>query len=171
VEEADFSVAEMESEGTKKLIALAGPIVDSLENGNVLFIDEIDARLHPLITTALVKLFNSPETNPRNAQLVCTTHDTNLLDRRYLRRDQIYFVEKDRTASTRLFSLADFKLEAQVGGGRTVRSDASYERNYIQGRYGAIPFIGDLETLFAEETPDVTETGNGQPSLLDAITV
>jgi hypothetical protein len=98
-----------------------------------------------------LQLFNSQDTNPNGAQLICATHDTNLLDRRHLRRDQIYFVEKDRTAATRLFSLADFKLERPKGGGRSVRNDASFERDYIQGRYGAIPYVGELPMLFSEE--------------------
>jgi len=155
VGEYSFPLA-AESEGTQKLIALAGPIVDTLENGRVLFVDEIDARLHPLVTMALLQLFNSPETNPKNAQLICATHDTNLLDRRHFRRDQIYFVEKDRNAATRLFSLADFKLESAQGKGRSVRNDASFERDYIQGKYGAIPYIGDLHHLFAEELQETS---------------
>lgn len=166
IREEEFSADEMESEGTKKLIALAGPILDVLTNGWVLFLDEIDSRLHPLITAAIIKLFNSPVTNPKNAQLVCTTHDTNLLDRRLFRRDQIYFVEKDRRAMSRLYSLADFKLEGPNGTTRSVRNDATYEKDYIQGRYGAIPYLGDLNRLFSEELcgqalAGVTESTDG----------
>lgn len=151
VEEREFPALAMESEGTQKLIALTGPLLDVLTNGLVLFLDEIDSRLHPLITAAILKLFNSPETNPKNAQLVCTTHDTNLLDRNLFRRDQIYFVEKDEKAVSHLYSLAEFKLENPEGAARTIRNDASFEKDYIQGRYGAIPYLGDLNRLFIEE--------------------
>ena len=140
-----FDMQEMESEGTQKLIALCGPIFDTLTKGRILFADEIDARLHPLITAAIIRLFNATETNPKGAQLICATHDTNLLDNRRLRRDQIFFTEKEDDA-TRLYSLADFKID-----GKRVRSDASYEQDYIQGRYGAVPYLGDLRHLISEE--------------------
>ena len=150
-EDKTFSAGEIESAGTQKLIALTGPLVDVLTHGWVLFIDEIDARLHPLITAAILQLFHSPETNPKNAQLICATHDTNLLDRHRLRRDQIYFVEKDRTAASHLYSLAEFKLLSAEGLGKIVRNDEHFEKNYIQGRYGAIPYLGDLRRVFIEE--------------------
>ncbi len=126
-----------ESEGTKKLFALAGPILKVLRDGSVFIIDELDARLHPLLTEAIIRLFNSNETNPNNAQLVFTTHDTNLLTNKLFRRDQIWFTEKNKVGATDLYSLAEFK----------VRNDASYEKDYIAGRYGAIPFIGGLQRL------------------------
>jgi uncharacterized protein len=144
------AAAAMESEGTQKIIGLAGPLFDVLSNGYVLLLDEIDARLHPSVSAEIVRLFNSPDTNPHGAQLICVTHDTNLLDRKRFRRDQIYFVEKDRTAATRLYSLADFKLKTESGKHRAVRNDASYEADYIQGRYGAIPYLGDIGRLFIE---------------------
>ena len=140
-----FDMQKMESEGTQKLIALCGPLFDTLTEGRVLFADEIDSRLHPLMTKAILGLFNSTETNPKGAQLICATHDTNLLDGRQLRRDQIFFTEKEEDA-THLYSLADFKID-----GKRVRSDASYEEEYIKGRYGAIPYLGDLRRLFADE--------------------
>jgi len=151
VGEMVFDANISESEGTQKIIALAGPLIYALAHGKVLFLDEIDARLHPVITAAIVRLFNSPETNPRSAQLICVTHDTNLLDRHLFRRDQIYFVEKDAVAATHLYSLADFKLEGAGQKGKTVRNDASFEKNYIQGRYGAIPFLGNIEQWFIEQ--------------------
>ena len=132
-----FDFDKHESEGTKRLFALAGPIVVALQQGQVLVIDELDARLHPLITCGLVNLFNNRETNPNHAQLIFTTHDTNLLDKAIFRRDQIWFTEKDRQGATHLYSLAEFK----------VRNDASFEKDYIAGRYGAIPYLGDLERL------------------------
>lgn len=93
----------------------------------------------PLLTRKLVKMFNSPVSNVKNAQLVFVTHDTNLLDNSLLRRDQIYFTEKNKRSETVLYSLADFK---------GIRNDASYEKDYIKGKYGAIPFLGNFEKLF-----------------------
>jgi uncharacterized protein len=137
-----------ESEGTNKLFSLAGPLMDTLQRGQILLIDEFDARLHPLITREIIKLFNSNATNSKNAQIIFTTHDTNLLTNKLFRRDQIWFAEKDRTEATHLHSLAEYK----------VRNDASFENDYIQGRYGAIPFIGDLKQLF--EAPIAVEETN-----------
>lgn len=132
-----FDLEEQESEGTKKVFALAGPLVDILNNGKVMVLDELDARLHPLISLAIVKLFNSSETNPNNAQLIFMTHDTNLLTNKLFRRDQIWFTEKNRYGATDLYSLAEYK----------VRNDASFESDYIKGRYGAIPYIKNLNFL------------------------
>lgn len=132
-----FDLDKHESEGTKKLFAMAGPLVGALKDGQVLVIDELDARLHPMMTREIVNLFNSKQTNPQHAQLIFTTQDTNLLDNRLLRRDQVWFTEKDRESATQLYSLAEFK----------VRNDEAFERNYIQGRYGAVPFLGDLRSL------------------------
>jgi hypothetical protein len=130
-----------ESDGTQKLFALAGMLVKTLSEGGVLAIDELDSRLHPMITRSLVGLFCSKDTNPKGAQLVFTTQDTNLLDNKLLRRDQIWFVEKDRQGASHLYSLAEFK--------EPVRNDANYERNYIRGRYGAVPYLGDLASLWS----------------------
>jgi len=141
----DLAANLFESEGTQKLIAFAGPIADTLIKGSTLFIDEMDARFHPLITQALVSLFQNPESNPKHAQLIFITHDTNLLSSCRLRRDQIWFVEKDRTGGSHMYSLADFK---------GVRSNDPYERNYIAGKYGAIPYIGDLTHLFTGIEPE-----------------
>jgi len=129
-----------ESEGTKKLIDFSGPIFDTLQNGKILIIDELDSKLHPLITMQIIKLFNSPETNPNNAQLLFTTHDTNLLTTDIFRRDQIWFTEKDEIEQTDLYSLDDFVF----ADGTKVRKDANLEKNYIAGRYGAIPYITNL---------------------------
>lgn len=134
-----FDLDEHESEGTAKLFALAGPIVDTLKNGRVLIVDELDARLHPLITLTIIGLFNSNETNSRNAQLIFTTHDTNLLSNKLFRRDQIWFTEKDSEGATDLYSLVEYKIK--------VRNDASFESDYIHGRYGAVPFLGDIRRL------------------------
>jgi AAA15 family ATPase/GTPase len=126
-----------ESEGTNKIIDLSGPIFDTLKLGKALIIDELDAKLHPLITIRIVELFNSPESNPNNAQLIFATHDTNLLGEELFRRDQIWFTEKDEQEQTDLYSLYDFNLP----DGSKVRNDSNLEKNYIRGRYGAIPFI------------------------------
>lgn len=128
---------ENESQGTNKIIDLSGPIFDTLSLGKILIIDELDAKLHPLITTHIVNLFNNPETNTNNAQLLFATHDTNLLSTELFRRDQIWFTEKDDLEQTDLYSLYDFNLP----DGTKVRNDSNLERNYIRGRYGAIPFI------------------------------
>lgn len=132
-----------ESQGTYKIFNLTGILLDGLFVGGVIIIDELDASLHPLLTLEIIKLFNSKETNPKNAQLIFATHDTNILSYGKLRRDQIYFVEKDEYGASDLYSLAEFVEE---DGGK-VRNDRSYEKDYIQGRYGAIPFIGDFSTL------------------------
>ena len=140
----DFPLTSEESQGTQKLFAYAGPILDTLERGGTLVVDEMDARFHPLLTQALVRLFQSPETNPKNAQMVFITHDTNLLDSRSMRRDQVWFVEKDRYGASHLYALSDFK---------GVRKADLFGEQYIQGRYGAIPFLGGLRRLFIT-TPD-----------------
>ncbi|MEH2350879.1 MAG: ATP-binding protein [Nostoc sp.] len=132
-----FNLNNQESEGTQKVFSLAGPLVDTLKNGQVLIIDEFDARIHPLISRAIVELFNSNETNPNNAQLIFMTHDTNLLNNKLFRRDQIWFTEKNRYGATDLYSLAEYNIS----------NDASFENDYIQGRYGAIPYIGNLNHL------------------------
>jgi len=142
-----FDMEEQESDGTQKLIAMSGPIVRALQEGRVLIVDELDARLHPLMTCGLVKFFNSRETNPRHAQLIFTTHDTNLLDKEMFRRDQIWFTEKDRQGATDLYSLAEFKIKTASQSKSAVRNDASFEKDYIAGRYGAIPFLGDLHRM------------------------
>lgn len=132
-----------ESRGTRALFGLAGTVVRGLKNGGVLFVDELEASLHPVLALALVELFNKPSTNPKNAQLVFTTHDTNLLDTRLLRRDQIWFTEKDKMGATRLYPLTEFRA----------RKQENLERGYLQGRYGAVPFISPprLEAILREE--------------------
>lgn len=97
-----------ESDGTNKIIDLSGPIFDTLKLGKILIIDELDTKLHPLITMKIVELFNSPEHNPNNAQLIFVTHDTNLLGEALFRRDQIWFTEKDPQEQSDLYSLYDF---------------------------------------------------------------
>lgn len=129
-----------ESAGTKKLFVLSGPLINTLKTGEVLFIDEMDAKFHPLITKGIIRLFQSEKTNPKNAQLIFITHDTNLLSKELFRRDQIWFVEKDSYGASHLYSLAEFKFEET--------KDSPYEEDYIAGHYGAIPFLGDFSSLF-----------------------
>ena len=124
---------------------MAGHLIYGLKLGALTIIDELDAKLHPLLTMAIVKLFNSPIHNPENAQLIFATHDTNLLNYGCFRRDQIYFTEKDNFESTDLYSLVEY-IEPD---GTKVRNDRSFEKDYISGRYGAIPFVGDFSKLIA----------------------
>lgn len=140
VRNEEFLESVMESEGSKKMIEISGPIFDTLLNGKILMIDELDAKLHPILTRHIVKLFMDPEVNRKGAQLIFNTHDTNLLNVKYFRRDQIWFTEKDKHDSTDLYSLVEF-IDSE---GRKVRNDSSFEKDYINGRYGAIPFIGGL---------------------------
>lgn len=135
-----LDMEEHESEGTRKLFSMSGPLIKALKRGEVLIVDELDARLHPLLTKKIVKLFNSKESNPFGAQLIFTTQDTNLLDNTLFRRDQVWFVEKDQQGSSHLYSLAEFR----------VRSDKSFERGYIQGRFGAIPYLSNLQTVVGD---------------------
>ena len=133
----EFDFEDNESEGTKRLLNFSGVINDSIFNNKILFLDEFDARLHPIITRGIVKIFNSIEN--KTSQLCFITHDVNLLDKDLLRRDQIYFAEKNSKSETSLYSLAEIKA---------VRNDASYEKDYIKGKYGAIPFIKNLNSIF-----------------------
>jgi uncharacterized protein len=123
-----------ESVGTRKLFTLAGPWIDVLDNGYVLFVDELDNSMHPLMVRFLIKLINNPEINKKNAQLIFSTHDTSVLDNDLFRRDQIWFTEKDSNNATKLYPLSDF----------TPRNGEALEKGYLKGRYGAIPYIGDL---------------------------
>lgn len=141
----EFDMRGQESSGTNKLFNISGPIFDVLNDGGLLVVDELDASLHPLLTLAITKLFNSNEFNRNNAQLIFATHDTNLLYYGNYRRDQIYFVEKDEYGASDIYSLVEYKEE-----GKTIRKDRSFEKDYIEGRYGAIPFIGNLSNMVTE---------------------
>lgn len=127
-----FDLESGESDGTKKLIYLSAPIIDTLEQGNILVIDEIDSRFHSIVVEAILRVFNSKD-NKKNSQIIFTTHNTNILSSKLLRRDQIWFTEKNKMEETDLYSLSDFKI----------RKDASFEKDYLYGRYGGIPFIKD----------------------------
>jgi len=127
-----------ESAGTQKLFALSGPLIETLKKGEVLVIDELDAKLHPMMMRFIIGLFHSQEQNPHDAQLIFATHDTQLLSPRFFRRDQIWFTEKTPYGSTELYSLADFDLDDK----------ADFSSDYFQGRYNAVPFIGDLRLFY-----------------------
>lgn len=143
IDKYEFDLLEQESSGTNKLYDIAGGLTFGLKLGELTIIDELDAKLHPLLTLAIVKLFNSPIHNKNNAQLIFATHDTNLLGYGCFRRDQIYFTEKNQYEETDLYSLVEY-IEPN---GNKVRNDRSFEKDYIAGRYGAIPFVGDFSKL------------------------
>jgi len=128
-----------ESLGTMVWLGLSGPVLDSIANGEVLLVDEIEASLHPALVTQLVKLFQSPESNPKGAQIIFNSHEASLLGDsrgdRVLGRDQVRFTEKDHDGATRLFPLADL----------SPRTDEAVERRYRAGRYGATPILATEE--------------------------
>lgn len=135
----------MESAGTLKMFALYPELQDVLEKGSVFFIDELNARLHPLLVRNFLLTFLNPEINTNHAQLIFTTHDTWQLSNQLLRRDEVWFIEKDGQGISKLYSLADFVDES---GGR-IRKDESYEKNYLIGKYGAVPTLKSID-LFKE---------------------
>lgn len=137
----EFDLAEDESQGTQKFIALSGPITHTLEEGSILVIDELEARLHPKLTQAIVDLFHSP-VNEKNAQLVCATHDVTLLEPERFRRDQVWFCEKDNDGATRLLSLAEFDSQK-------VRSTTKFSRQYMLGLFGAVPRLAHFQEAAA----------------------
>lgn len=128
--EFDFHLDE--SDGTKRFFAFAAPFLHILKNGAVVFIDELNNSLHPKLVKFLVELFHNKETNPKNAQLIFTTHDTTILNQEVFRRDQIWFCEKNQDNATTLYPLSDFKPRKGV---------ENLEASYLSGRYGALPFI------------------------------
>ena len=130
---------DLESAGTRRLLIALGLAYRALDEGTLLFVDELDASLHTQAAEAVLRLFCPPETNPEGAQLVATTHDTRLMNSPALRRDQLWFVEKDAAGATRLFPLTDI---------RTRKGD-DIERGYLQGRYGATPFDDPVSALGA----------------------
>ena len=137
-----------QSEGTQRLIHLLPALFGLNENlEQVVIIDELDRRMHPLVSRMLVEAATEGNGEPRQSQLIFTTHDTNLLDLDLLRRDEIWFVEKDQGGASHLYSLAEFK----------VRPDLDIEKGYLNGRFGAIPFIGDVRSLGWTE-PQSSET-------------
>ena len=129
-----------ESAGTLKMFAMYQLLQQVLENGGVFFIDELNARLHPLLVRNVLITFLNPEINKHDAQLIFTTHDTWQLSNLLLRRDEIWFVNKDEEGVSSLYSLSDFKTEENM----QIRKDESYEKNYLLGKYGAIPELQNI---------------------------
>ncbi len=129
-----------ESAGTRRLLMTLSEIFRALDHGTPFVLDEIDSSLHTLAVENILELFASKETNPYGAQLLTTTHDTNLLRSAHLRRDEIWFTEKDRSGATQLYPLTDF----------SPRASANLEKGYLLGRYGGIPFAGPLPPQLAE---------------------
>ena len=140
VDIVNFSLDDDESSGTRKFFALTGPILDVIENGYTLVVDELDSKLHPNLVCRIISLFNSKEHNIKNAQLIFNTHDTNLLSSGLFRRDQIWFTDKNKYGEANLYSLADFKSDE-------VKKNEPFEENYIKGKYGAVPFLGFFDNL------------------------
>jgi len=130
-----------ESLGTKAMIALLAPIFKVLNEGGVFVVDEIESSLHILLTLEIVKLFSRKETNPKGAQLLFTTHETNILCNNLLRRDQIWFSEKNYAGETVIAPLTDYEL----------RATDNFQKGYLEGRFGAIPFLGNIQKLFQVE--------------------
>lgn len=134
---------EEESSGTIKMFCLFNFFLKSLENGTPLFIDELNAKLHPLLVRYIVNMFHDPEINKKNAQLIFTTHDVSTLTKDVFRRDEIWFTEKDEEGVSTLFSLVEYRLDDNS----KVRNDATYNKDYLSGRYGAIPILREFNIL------------------------
>jgi len=135
-----------ESAGTLKMFALYPMLDDVLSTGGVLFVDELNARLHPLLVRAFIITFLNSEINTKNAQLIFTSHDSWQLNGNILRRDEIWFAEKDLNGISNLYSLADFVDEDGV----KIRKDENYEKNYLLGKYGAIPSLSYFDMFKGE---------------------
>lgn len=133
----------MESAGTLKMFSLYPELQEVLNKGSVFFIDELNARLHPLLVRNYILTFMNPQINVNHAQLVFTTHDTWQLSNQLLRRDEIWFTEKDDQGISTLYSLADFVDD----DGTRIRKDESYEKNYLIGKYGAIPTLKSIDNF------------------------
>ncbi len=129
-----------ESSGTKKIFGLLPYIVVALKEGAVLAIDELDAKLHPLLLQYIIDLFNDPKINVRKSQLIFTSHDLSTMNGDNFRRDEIWFTAKDDTGGTKLYSLVNFKTES----GKLIRKDERFDKNYLAGRYGADPYFKRL---------------------------
>lgn len=135
----------LESNGTMKMFHLFDFLMDTLRNGRVLFVDELDAKLHPLLTRYIINLFHNSEKNIGNGQLIYSTHDTVNLNKETFRRDEIWFVEKDKNGVSELYSLSDYIIEDENGNAKKVRNDATYNKDYLTGRYGAIPVLEEFD--------------------------
>lgn len=140
----------LESNGTRKMFHLFDFFMDALKNGMVLFIDELDAKLHPLLTRYIINLFHNSQTNIGNGQLIYSTHDTVNLNKETFRRDEIWFAEKDKDGISEIYALSDYILEDDKNAGKKVRNDATYNKDYLTGRYGAIPVLEEFDIIHEE---------------------
>ena len=137
----------LESNGTRKMFHLFDFFMDALKNEMVLFVDELDAKLHPLLTRYIINLFHNSDTNKGNGQLIYSTHDTVNLNKDTFRRDEIWFAEKDKDGISEIYALSDYILEDDKNAGKKVRNDATYNKDYLTGRYGAIPILEDFDIV------------------------
>ncbi len=137
----------LESNGTMKMFHLFDFFMDALKNGMVLFVDELDAKLHPLLTRYIINLFHNSEKNIGNGQLIYSTHDTVNLNKETFRRDEIWFAEKDKNGISEIYSLSDYIMEDENGNAKKVRNDATYNKDYLTGRYGAIPVLEEFNIV------------------------
>ena len=135
----------LESNGTRKMFHLFDFFMDALKNGMVLFVDELDAKLHPLLTRYIINLFHNSDTNKGNGQLIYSTHDTVNLNKETFRRDEIWFAEKDKDGISEIYALSDYILEDDKNAGKKVRNDATYNKDYLTGIYGAIPVLEEFD--------------------------
>lgn len=133
----NFNLGE-ESHGTQKLFALSGPWLDALEKGYIVLIDELHDALHPKLVSYLVSLFNSSSINKNGAQLIFTTHETSIMNQNIFRRDQIWFCEKNKESETSIYPLTDYSPR---------KGRENLEASYLDGRYGALPYIKKLGDL------------------------
>lgn len=140
----------LESNGTRKMFHLFDFFMDALKNGMVLFVDELDAKLHPLLTRYIINLFHNSQTNIGNGQLIYSTHDTVNLNKETFRRDEIWFAEKDKDGISEIYALSDYILEYDKNAGKKVRNDATYNKDYLTGRYGAIPVLEEFDIIHEE---------------------
>ncbi len=135
-EMTEFNFEEDESNGTKRIFALAGPLLDALDKGAIVVVDELECSMHPSLTRKLLELFQSQETNKNGAQILFATHDVTLMNSELFRRDQIWLTEKNDMNATELYSLYDFKDKP--------RKTESFQKNYLAGRYGGTPKFGPI---------------------------
>ena len=126
-----------ESSGTKKLFGLLPFIADSLVSGTTLVIDELDAKIHPVLLRHIIMMFNDMKINQHGAQLIFTSHDLSTMNSEVFRRDEIWFVAKGNRQNSKLYSLVEFKNEK----GESVRKDAKFDKQYLEGKYGADPYL------------------------------
>jgi hypothetical protein len=138
--ERNFHKNQMESEGTKKVIEISGPIFDTLNEGKTLIVDELDAKLHPKLLRYVIRLFTNPEINKNGAQLLFTSHDMSTMKNSIFRRDEIWFAALDSDNSSEVYSLSELRKE----NNDPVNNTAAYDKQYLEGRYGADPYLRNM---------------------------